>query len=561
MLLGRRAIRNFRKHKIIAMDITLPRRTSGDESPQLNGRRQITVVGANGSGKTRFINRMIADLGDRAFSISALNALYPVKDDTAASCGSVRSHYLQTLRTVQFVTPTAETEFEMLIFLLLNDEMNEMFDYKVSCIANGHAALPKTKIDAVVKLWKDVFPNSGILRGGKDKIRFTNDAGDDAFNPKRLSHGEKAVFFYIGASLYAPKGSVIFVDSPTMFLHRSVTQSLWTTIEGHRPDCTFVYLTHDIDFPTSRTDNVTVWVRSCNIADESWDYELIQPHDRLSDRLIIDLLGSRKPVLFVEGDDTHSLDFRLYSLIFPEYTVKPMGSCTKVIETVRSVNDIQGFHHLDSRGIVDRDRRNGKEVAYLREKKIYVPDVAEIENILMLEGVIRAVAHRHGRDPLNTFLKVKSAIVKLFKAELKQQALLHTRHRVKRTIEMAVDRRFRNINALEEHLDNLGQEIRPHDIYDGLCRDFNRYVQESDYRSILRVYNQKSMLIDSGVAQACGCKQKDDYIKSVFAILKSDDEDAAKIRTAIKQCFGITDPTEVSFKSISDSLEASKKHL
>lgn len=494
-------------------NITLPRRSDGTEAPQLSGRRQITVVGANGSGKTRFINRMISDLGERAFSISALSALFPVKDEATRGCGSIRGCYRHTLKSVQFVTPTAETEFEMLIFLLLNDEMSDMFDFKVASIANGAtpAQLPKTKIDTVVRLWKEVFPNSGILRGGTGKIRFTNDSGDDAFNPNRLSHGEKAVFFYIGATLYAPEGSVIFVDSPTMFLHRSLTQTLWTTIEGHRPDCTFVYLTHDIDFPTSRTDNVTVWVRGCNIAEETWDYQLIQPHESLSDRLIIDLLGSRKPILFVEGDDTHSLDFRLYSLIFPEYTVKPMGSCTKVIETVRSVNDIQSFHHLDSRGIVDRDRRNGKEVAYLREKKIYVPDVAEIENILMLEEVIRAVAHKHGRDPLGTFLKVKGAIVKLFKGELKQQALLHTRHRVKRTMEMAVDRRFRNIGALEEHLDNIGREIRPHETYDALCRDFNGYVQSNDYRAILRVYNQKSMLTESNVAQLCGCKSKDEY--------------------------------------------------
>lgn len=66
---------------------------------------------------------------------------------------------------------------------------------------------------------------------------------------------------------------------------------------GHRPDCTFVYMTHDIEFPTSRTDNVTVWVRGCNIQAETWDYEIIRPHESLSDQLIIDLMGSRKPVL------------------------------------------------------------------------------------------------------------------------------------------------------------------------------------------------------------------------------------------------------------------------
>lgn len=520
------------------MDITLPKRIDGQQPVSLNGRQQITVVGANGSGKTRFVNRMIADLGNRAFTISALKALYPIKDgDIQAQ--SVTTFYQQALQSVQFVKPVAETEFEMLLFMLLNDEMNDMFTYKMNRIgAAADIPLPRTKIDTVVKLWKEVFPKNDVQRSG-GKIKFTNRLGDNAFNPRQLSAGEKAVFFYIGATLYAPKGSVIFVDSPTLFLHRSITQSLWTTIEGHRPDCTFVYMTHDIEFPTSRTDNVTVWVRGCNIQAETWDYEIIRPHESLSDQLIIDLMGSRKPVLFVEGDSTHSLDFRLYSLIFPEYTVKPMGSCNKVIETVRSVNGIQGFHHLDSRGIVDRDRRNANEVDYLRQKKIYVPDVAEIENIMMLEGVIRTVARVHGKDDVKAFSHVRGNILKLFKAELRQQALMHTRHQVKRTIEVVVDRRFQNINALEDHLDHLGQEIRPRAIYEGLCRDFNRYVQEGDYRSVLRVYNQKTMLVQSNVAQLCGCQNKDEYIKSIFTILQRDNVDSAAIRAAIKQCLEI----------------------
>ena len=243
------------------MDITLPKRIDGQQPATLNGRQQITVVGANGSGKTRFVNRMIADLGNRAFTISALKALYPIKDgDMQAQ--SVTTFYQQALQSVQFVKPVAETEFEMLLFMLLNDEMNDMFTYKMNRIgAAADIPLPRTKIDAVVKLWKEVFPKNDVQRSG-GKIKFTNRLGDNAFNPRQLSAGEKAVFFYIGATLYAPKGSVIFVDSPTLFLHRSITQSLWTTIEGHRPDCTFVYMTHDIEFPTSRTDNVTVWVTS-----------------------------------------------------------------------------------------------------------------------------------------------------------------------------------------------------------------------------------------------------------------------------------------------------------
>ena len=373
------------------MEITLPKRIDGQPATVLTGKQQITVVGANGAGKTRFINRMVQDLGDTAFQVSALNALFTIKDN-AIKANSISAIYNNAVQNAQFVKPIAETEFEMLLYLLLNDEITDLFAYKLQMLnSDKKLEMPRTKIDTVARLWQDIFPKNEILRGN-GQIKFRNLKASGPFKPLQLSHGEKAVFYYVGAALYAPKHSVIFVDSPTMFLHRSITQSLWTAIEGIRPDCTFVYLTHDLEFPTSRTDNLTIWVRNCDIEHEAWDYTIMNPHETLSEQLMLDILGARKPVLFVEGDSTHSIDYKLYSLIFPEYTVKPMGSCNKVIETVRSFNDIQNFHHLDSHGIVDRDRRNKEEVDYLRNKKILVADVAEIENLFLLENVVRTVA-------------------------------------------------------------------------------------------------------------------------------------------------------------------------
>jgi hypothetical protein len=216
-----------------------------------------------------------------------------------------------------------------------------------------------------------------------------------------------------------------------------------------------------------------------------------------------------------------------------------LGSCNKVIETVRSFNDLQNFHQLDSHGIVDRDRRSEEEVEYLRKKNIFVPNVAEIENILMLEGVIRAVARHKRRNPDIVFPKVKRRVIDMFTHELKQQALQHVRHRVKHDVELRIDMKFTSINALENHMVELVSEINPRGLYDQLCREFHVYEDDGDYASILRVYNQKQMLNDSNVATLCGFKSKDDYIRGVLNILKGGSENAAAIRTAIKQCFGL----------------------
>ena len=146
-----------------------------------------------------------------------------------------------------------------------------------------------------------------------------------------------------------------------------------------------------------------------------WDYDLLPPDSGLSEEIYMALIGARRPVMFIEGDATHSIDSKLYPLIFKDYSVKALGSCNKVIEATRAFNDLRAFHHLESRGIVDRDRRDEKEVRYLRDKNIYVPEVAEIENILMLEDVVKAVAHWCGRNPDKVFSSVKMSVIKQFR--------------------------------------------------------------------------------------------------------------------------------------------------
>ena len=522
------------------MEIKLPKRINGEDPIILHNVRQITVIGANGAGKTRFSRKLIEDSSSKAFNLSALKAIFPDVSDTSME-GSINSLFDYAATSAHYLKPDASSEFEKLIFLLLHDEFLELLIYKAHKMNNLAYEMPETKLDKVVHMWEEVFPKNKILREG-GKLLFSSENGETPYSLFKLSEGEKAVLYYLGAVMYAMPDAIIFVEDPTIFLHHSIIQALWNVIEEIRPDCTFIYNTHDIDFASSRIDNKCIWVRDFDPVNQAWDYEILKANDLFSDELYMDLLGSRKPILFVEGDELHSIDSKLYPLIFTEYTVKPLGSCNKVIEATRSFNDLQNFHHLDSHGIVDRDRREDKEVEYLRDKKVFVPDVAEIENILMLENVIRTIAKRKGKDPNYVFDKVKKNVINMFKSELRQQALLHVRHRVKRNVEYRIDRKFQNINALEDHMNDLVNEINPRGMYEELCRSFHSYVSVGEYAKVLKVFNQKSMLPDSNVAQLCGMLKKEDYIKALLNILKEDGRDAKAIRTTIKECFGINEP-------------------
>lgn len=517
------------------MDIQLPLRSNGQEPLTLTDARQITLIGANGSGKSRFCDALVHTVDDKAYRISALRALYPARRQREVLPGSIDDMFNRINEMSPITTSNADNEFEKLTHIMMTDEFRELMNYKAHKLMEEVIDFPKTKLDIVVKKWQEVFPKNKVLREN-GKLVFSNDAANDKFSAIRLSDGEKAVLYHIGAVLYAMPNAVIIVDDPEMFIHHSIMQTLWNVIEEMRPDCTFIYNTHDVDFASSRVDNQCVWVKSFDPAAVTWEYELTSSQN-LDDSLYYEILGSRKPVLFIEGDETHSIDAKLYSLIFPEYIVKPLGSCNKVIEVVRSMADMSKFHHIESHGIVDRDRRSDQEVAYLRKKNILVPNVAEVENILLLECVVRGVARYKHRNEADVVSRVRHRVIASFESQLKQQALQHVRYRVKHDVEMRIDMKFRNISALEEHMVDLVTELNPRGLYEEVCRQFRTLVQNKDYMGILKVFNHKQMMGEAEVAALCGYSSKEEYIKGALSLLKKEGPISDAMRTGIKEIF------------------------
>lgn len=519
------------------MDLTLPKRIDGSQPHRLPCSSQITLIGANGSGKTRFMNDIISRCSNKAYVLSAMKAFYPEKELSPLE-GSIDMLYAMKVKTSSHLKDDALSEIDKLAYMLFNDEFEYLLSVKAKKLIDGVGIdLKPTKLDKLVNLWQQIFPGNQILRE-TGKLMFMTESGDNLISSIKLSSGEKAVLYYIAAVLYAMPDAVIFIDSPTLFMHPSILNTVWNAIEDLRPDCTFIYNTYDVDFVNSRTENVCVWIKSYSFKQEAWDYEVLNSNN-LSEDLFIDLMGSRKPVMFIEGDAVHSIDAKLYPLVFPEYTVRPLGSCNKVIESTRTFNDLCHLHHLDSHGIVDRDRRTDSEVKYLRNKNIFVPDVAEIENIFLLEGVIKTMAKRRGKDPEKVFSKVKKTVLQMFASMHEQQVLLHVRHKVKRDVECKIDAKFSSINQLENHLRTLINKINPREIYNQRLQEFKNYINYSDYANILKVFNHKPMLSDSNVAGLLGYSNKESYITGVLNVLKGNGKDAKTLRNVIQYCFGI----------------------
>lgn len=495
--------------------------------------RQVTIIGGSGAGKTRFMDKLMELTGDKTFCLSAVGAPFAERKESDRK-GSIDRLFKESALRRPYMRTNAVSEIEKLTYMLFTDEFEYLMKMKEEAAANIRSVrLQATKLDRLAEIWEMIYPGHKIVRS-MGNLMFSTDAGEDLIPVDKLSQGEKTVLYYVAGVLYAMPDAVIFVDAPSLFLHPTVLNTLWNIIEELRPDCTFIYNSVDVEFVSSRTRNVILWIKSYDALNQKWDYEIFNQGD-ISEDIFVELVGSRKPVLFIEGDQSHSIDARLYPLVFPDYTVKPLGSCDKVIETTRSFNGIKNMHHLESHGLVDRDRRTDREVEYLRKKSIMVPEVAEVENFFLLEEVVRNMALRRGRDPELVFRKLKERAMKMFRSHLEEQVLQHVRHRVKREVESKIDARFSCITALETHLRQLINLLNPRMHYNELHKNFEAIIKEDRYSDMLRVFNHKPMLSETGIADLLGFKSKDDYIRGVISVLKEKGRCAENIRNAIRK--------------------------
>src|SRR5262249_19151188 len=158
----------------------------------------------------------------------------------------------------------------------------------------------------------------------------------------------------IGQCMMARGGCVLVVDEPELHVNKAIQSKLWDTIESERIDCSFVYLTHDLEFAVSRRGSTKLVLRSFDPSGPRWDVEAVPEDVNLPEDVVAKILGSRQPILFVEGT-VGGLDVSVYRRVYTDWTVVPVGTCEQVIHSVASFNAHGGLHHLGCAGLIDLD--------------------------------------------------------------------------------------------------------------------------------------------------------------------------------------------------------------
>ncbi len=524
------------------MNIQLPPKLN-EQQPTTIEIGQLVVIGANGSGKTRFGSRIEEQYNRQAHRISAQKSLSmpqevsPKSRERAQSeflYGNYHSHYDANTQSAQKISHRwggkwstyLLNDYEKLMVLLHTEEFEDSLAYK-----EGRIEKPTTKLDRIQEIWQEILPHRTLIK--KAGIIEAQPVGEqNTYNASELSDGERVIFYLIGEVICAPNDCIIIIDEPEMHIHKSLVKKLFDLIENERPDCAFVYLTHDIDFAFSRQNAKKVWAKSY-AGNNIWDYEILDEVMPMPEQLYLEILGSRREVIFLEGDES-SIDYKLYEQVFPNYTIKPLGGCEKVINSVKAFNDLNGFHHITSFGIIDRDRRLDDEVQRLNERNIRVLDVAEAENLLLLEPIVRTVAIHMHADPNAVFTEVRNNLIAFFTAQLEAQIILHYKHVLSKKFAELVNFREQTIQEAIPAIDTSWATIDKQQVYDTIRQTFDNVIATQDYEGVLRLFNLKNALIPrSRVCELTGVRNKESYLSLVVSLMKKNDATAHTIIQSI----------------------------
>lgn len=389
-------------------NVNIPKKDNSNLELTLEAGKTTIIIGANGSGKTRLAVYLEEQLREKAHRIAAHRALSlnpnvdkipEAKARQYLSYGISRNGISISDRKYYRWDNKAPTillnDFDRLLQYLFAQQNNLAVENNQKLNRDEEITNSKTKLDILQEVWERLLPLKK-LHITADDIRVSSIGIKSAdYSASEMSDGERAVFYILGQVLSANEGSILIFDEPELHIHKSIISNLWDEIEKLRPDCSFLMITHDIEFAATRVAKKYV-IRNY-YSDPAWDISEI-PDSELDEQTITLILGSRKPILFVEGEKT-SLDMETYRLCYPEWTVIPKGSCKDVIQAVsslRKLNEDMPILNIKCAGIVDRDTRDSSQIEELEGQGIKVLPCSEIENIFSLSSVAHEVLKIEG---------------------------------------------------------------------------------------------------------------------------------------------------------------------
>ncbi|MES5481961.1 AAA family ATPase [Bradyrhizobium sp. INPA03-11B] len=483
---------------------------------QVDPGTSILFVGANGAGKTRLAVNIEKNLNDKAHRISAhralnLNPSVPKLSERVATMGLRTGHAhegstIDNRENVRWNGSAATfllNDYDLLVQVLFADQANVALQTHKNARAGSNQPASPTKLERLVEIWDRVLPNRKLDITGDD-IQAIVTGTAQKYRAGDMSDGERAVFYLVGQTLTAAPCSVLIFDEPELHIHRSIMSRLWDELEAARPDCAMVFISHDLEFVASREGQKFV-LRDYSPTN-GWTIDAVPEDTGFSEDITTLILGSRKPVLFVEGRG-RSLDQAIYRACYPDWTVIPRGSCEEVIHAVTTMRANAALTRVTCGGIVDSDAYDSSEVELLGDKGIAILPVSEIENLFLLPSVLEAIAKAEGYADAALQTKMSNVLDELFAhaADLKNQApivMRYCRRRIDRILKKIDLSDASDVTALSEDYTVKTSTLDVTGLARLASESLQKAIAERNAPELLKWYDNKGIL-------SIACKAKD----------------------------------------------------
>ncbi|HEO1805913.1 TPA: ATP-binding protein [Acinetobacter baumannii] len=465
----------------------------------------MVLLGANGSGKSSLASYLKSSLGINSLIISAqkfllipsFNSLQnPINTrSTLTSQQNMNNNMKWSFSADDHIISLApltnmSNHFKVLLSNLLAEKSKEEHEFYEEHRKNPQAVQKGSNLDKVISIWNSIFQHRTIFCDHLTLGVMTKDT-QERYEANFMSDGEKVALYYISEILQAPQDALIIIDEPEMYLHKTVLCRLWDTLELERSDCKFQYLTHDIDFATSRTNAEKYWIRSYKNPDQ-WAIEKLNNNNGLPENLLLELIGSRKNILFCEGEIGKN-DDEIYRILFPNFTVKPVGSCTNVINFTRAFNKIRDLT-TQAFGLIDSDHSPSERSAKLAKDKIYSLQVAEVENLLLDEDLLKMVIEQLKLDNKDEIInKIKNSVISSLQRNLEIQTANYISFQINFYFEEANLRKGNKKDEVKANFSDFISKINIDEIYDERYAQLEQILSQKNYLAILKIYNSKGL--------------------------------------------------------------------
>ena len=523
---------------------------------------RLFVVGANGSGKSALIQWLVSKYPDKNFKrITAHRQTYLESGEvniTAAVRQQQEQQHLNydresqsrwreinpswRLNAVLFDLVAKENERAREITHQVDNEVCE----KVADIT-VESPSPFNQINQLLEL-SSLKVKIEITSGQKLQARHSQ---GNAFSIAEMSDAERSAVLLAASVITADDGTVFLIDEPERHLHRSIAQPILSALfDLRKENCAFIVATHEVALPVADPDARVIILRSCQWSDSQcigWDAEELKSNSKLPEELKRAILGSRKGILFVEGNSDSSLDLPLYRILFPNISIVPRGSCGEVEKTVLELRNFQEIHDVEAFGLIDRDDRPCEDVKRLAKKGVFALEVYSVEALYYCSDAIAAVAHQQANSldfDVNELIEsVKQNVFEMLKTResiAKEMAARRCIRQIRKTT-LSVIPKWKSV------IDNPNQAISvPIDpqLYDNELELFKKLVDEEKLDQLIARYRLHKSPILSKIATTLRCPDREDYERRVLVQIRCDRELVKKLKERISQLSEVLDSPE-----------------